>query len=313
MADISLVCMREDAWKADLLSEALARYGFTVCRSASVFEDFGGYAAVVVLLSPGASRSELVMQTAARAMDWGKLIPVFVNLCHLPDRLSGVAMHDLSAWDGRAEDAVVKAIAYHAQRLAGLTGRPQLAASQARAPSPQLYLDTPTAYLEPPQATPNYEYDYGAYDNAPPHGYEEPRYERPYIPPAPYFVAAAHNELDRRYVRPIEPSIAVSPNSDAARRRASMMERPSFAETPRGISIDHAPDEPDPRPRQRRPSSSLFTVVISAVALMGMAWVEEARTREVEILRATPAQATAILTTPAVIDTAAAPRERPAR
>ena len=126
MADISLVCMREDGYRADQLASALERYGFSVCRSASVFEDFHGYGAVIVLLSPGAARSELVMGTAQRAMDYGKLIPVFVNLCRLPDRLSGVALHDLSAWDGAEDDHVVQAIAYHAQRLAGLPGKPEL-------------------------------------------------------------------------------------------------------------------------------------------------------------------------------------------
>ena len=110
----------------ELLAGALERYGFSVCRSASVFEDPHGYAAIIVLLSPGAARSELVMGAAQRAMDYGKLVPVFVNLCRLPDRLAGVALHDLSAWDGHEDDPVVQAIAYHVQRTAGLPGRPDL-------------------------------------------------------------------------------------------------------------------------------------------------------------------------------------------
>ena len=325
MADVSLVCVREDAWKADLLAAALERYGFTVCRSASVFEDFSGYAAVVVLLSPGAARSDLVMGTAARALDWGKLIPVFVNLCHLPDRLAGVALHDLSAWGGDGEDPVVKAIAFHAQRLAGLPGRPglgpdrsprRLAQEQVQqlpdygyqhqqpqigyepmhvqnhpSHAPQSYGQM-HAYIAPPQHEP---YDY------------EANYRRGYNGPREtYFVAAAHNELEHyayapqdAYVQALDVQVSVSPN-DAARRRAYFMDaQSSFTDSPRS-TLDYGYDEP--APRQRRPMPGLFSVIFSAVALMSMAWVEEARTREVVVLHATPAVATAELTSPASVD-----------
>ncbi len=324
MADVSLVCVREDAWKADLLADALERYGFAVCRSATVFEDFQGYAAVIVLLSPGAARSELVMGTASRAIDWGKLIPVFVNLCALPDCLSGVALHDLSMWDGQGEDAVVKAIAYHAQRLSGQPGRPVLGAPSQRQVAPRLALDTyaaPQAYIEPPRAAPNYGFgqDYAPVHQEP--AYEEPVWGReraPYTPPTPYFVAAAHNEMDYAppahagYHRPVDSYVAASVANDAAQRRAYFMERAAFMDAPRAPN-DYAhepPEETPPPPRQRRPLSGLFTVFVSALALIGTAWVEEARTREIEILRATPAEATAVLTTPADIDLTSLPRER---
>jgi hypothetical protein len=342
MAEISLVCVREDTWKADLLSDALLRYGFSICRSASVFEDTQGYAAVIVLLSPGAARSELVMQTAARALDRGKLIPVFVNLCHLPDRLTGVAMHDLSQWDGQAEDRVVTAIAYHAQRMAGLSGKPALGAPSGRLVGPQAtniplpgYFEAPQqAYLEQPRATPNYAYDpyqaeyqafhqanhhlnqlqIGFQDNASYEPYDQGQQNRTYQPPEPYFVATAHNELDAYqmpaqpgYVSPLDARIAASV-SEAAQRRTYFMERAAFADS--RAAVEYAQDgDPEPPPRQRRPPSSVFTVMISVLALMGMAYMEEARTREIQIFRATPAEATAILTTPAGIDLTATPRQ----
>ncbi len=323
MADVSLVCVREDAWKADLLAAALERYGFAVCRSASVFEDFSGYAAVVVLLSPGAARSDLVMGTAARALDWGKLIPVFVNLCHLPDRLAGVALHDLSAWDGEAEDPVVKSIAFHAQRLAGLPGRPGLGADRSprRMAQEQLSIE-PYGYEQQPQIgyepiqVQGHAHAYGhnqmqAYIEPPqhePYDYEA-NYRRGFnAPRETYFVAAAHNELEHYpytgndgYAQPLDPQAAIAPN-DAARRRAYFMDaRSSFADSPRS-TLDYGYDEP--APRQRRPMPGLFSVIISAVALMSMAWVEEARTREVVVLRATPATATAELSAPASVDPA---------
>ena len=316
MADISLVCVREDAWKADLLASALERYGFTVCRSASVFEDFSGYAAVVVLLSPGAARSDLVMGTAARALDWGKLIPVFVNLCHLPDRLAGVALHDLAAWDGQAEDPVVQAIAYHAQRLAGLPGRPGFGPDasprrleQAIRNEPQIGYEPAYGYAE------QYRHQQVQVQQHQPYDFES-NYGRNYnAPRETYFIAAAHNELEHyaplqsntAYIQPLDVHVSVSPN-DAARRRAYFIDaQSSFMDAPRS-ALDYVYEEPT-QPRQRRPMPGLFSVVISAFALLSMTWFEEARTREYVELRPTPAVATAALSAPTSADPGELPRE----
>lgn len=313
MADISLVCMREDAYKADQLAGALERYGFSVCRSASVFEDFQGYGAVIVLLSPGAARSDLVMGTAQRAMDYGKLIPVFVNLCRLPDRLAGVALHDLSSWDGAEDDRVVQAIAYHAQRLAGLPGRPEF-----EPPSHRAQLQDPFSGREPPRISydPQYGQPYGQpyeapHDSgndwrAPQHGYGQPSYE-------PHFVTTAHNELDRygydhsgnSLLSAVDQYVAVSPN-DSGYRQHREYDRAYFHAA---TTIDYHYDEPEmPQHATRRPLPSILTVVFCAMALMGTAWFEEARTREVAQLA--PAVATADLSAPAVTDPGDTPRKR---
>lgn len=317
MADISLVCMREDAYKADQLAGALERYGFSVCRSASVFEDFQGYGAVIVLLSPGAARSDLVMGTAQRAMDYGKLIPVFVNLCRLPDRLAGVALHDLSSWDGAEDDRVVQAIAYHAQRLAGLPGRPELGPPSHRAQLQDAYgaRQTPRISYDP-QYGQSYGQPYGqAYEaphdsrndwHAPQHGFAQPSYE-------PHFVAAAHNELDRygydqssnSVLSAVDEYVAVTPN-DHGYRQQREYDRAYFQAA---TTIDYHYDEPElPQHAPRRPLPSILTVVFCAMALMGTAWFEEARTREVAQL--VPAIATADLSAPAVTDPGDTPRKR---
>lgn len=313
MADISLVSMREDAFRADQLAGALERYGFSVCRSASVFEDFQGYGAVIVLLSPGAARSELVMGTAQRAMDFGKLIPVFVNLCRLPDRLSGVALHDLSAWDGAPDDPVVQAIAYHAQRLSGLPGRPELGPpafthamlqdSHPARHTPRLSYDPQydQAYVAPQQP-----YDSRNEWQAPQHGYAPTSYE-------PHFVAAAHNELDRyggydhgaSVLSAVDEYVAVTPNEHGYRQQREH-DRAYFQSA---TTIDYHYDEPEQqRYAPRRPLPSILTVVFCAFALVGTAWFEEARTREVAQL--VPAVATADLSAPAVTDPGDTPRKR---
>jgi hypothetical protein len=303
MADVSLVCMREDGYKADLLAGALERYGFSVCRSASVFEDFGGYAAVIVLLSPGAARSELVMGTAQRAMDWGKLIPVFVNLCRLPDKMAGVAMHDLSAWDGAEDDPVVQAIAYHLHRSAGLPGRPDLGP-----PAPRHVLPDQGAYRQPqigyepsPNWQPQEDYGYAAQHRE------------------PYFVATAYNQVehydsygaDEAYLPAIDEPVNVTPNEEPqygyGYRPQRDYDRSYFQSA---TTIDHSYEDPAPAPVRRRPLPSIFTVLICAMALMGTAWFEEARTREVAQLTAKPAEATALLSDPSVADPGETPRKR---
>lgn len=296
MSDISLVCMREDAYRADQLAGALERYGFNVCRSASVFEDFQGYAAVIVLLSPGAARSELVMGTAERAMDYGKLIPVFVNLCRLPDRLAGVPLHDLSAWDGEEDDRVVQAIAYHAQRLAGLPGRPDLGPPTQR----RAALDSPHNMRQQRIAyEPSQNWDAG-YD------YAEPAY-------APQFVATSYNEIEDSYgyaggsvMRAIDDHVVVSPNEQGYRRERDY-DRQYFQSSQ---TIEYAYDEPEAQRQRRRPLPSIMTMVVCALALMGTAWFEEARTREVAQLMPTPAAATADLSSPSIADPGDTPRKR---
>lgn len=300
MSDISLVCMREDAYRADQLAGALERYGFSVCRSASVFEDFQGYAAVVVLLSPGAARSELVMGTAERAMDYGKLIPVFVNLCRLPDRLAGVPLHDLSAWDGAEDDRVVQAIAYHAQRLAGLPGRPDLGPPTQR----RALLEDSSS-----QRQPRISYEPGP-SWEPQYDYHEPAHE-------PRFVATAYNEIDSyggydagqdgSVLRAIDEHVIVSPNDHGQRQQYRDYERSYFQPT---HTVSYAYEEEDaPQPR-RRPLPSILTVLVCAMALMGTAWFEEARTREVAVLEPTQAVATADLSSPSVADPGDTPRKR---
>ena len=311
MADISLVCMREDGFKADQLSAALERYGFSVCRSASVFEDFQGYSAIIVLLSPGAARSELVMGTAQRAMDYSKLVPVFVNLCRLPDRLAGVAMHDLSAWDGDDADPVVQAIAYHVQRTAGLPGRPDLGPPRMTRPALEdrsggYGRQQPRVTNEPSQSwEPQYDYDQ--------HQSREP-----------YFVATAYNQVehypeyaeDDSYLSAIDAHVNVAPNDHGHHAQHGGYHRPQrdydrMYFQPAAATIEYSYDEPEEAPvRRRGPLPSVFTVVLCAMALMGTAWLEEARTREVAQLTAKPAEATALLSDPSVTDPGETARKR---
>jgi hypothetical protein len=279
MVEIALICVREDNDAAEKLSAALGCFGFSVCRSASVFEDFRGYAAVVVLLSPGAARSELVIETASRAHDWGKLIPAFVNLCRLPDQFAMLAMHDLSNWNGDGDDRVVEAIAYHAHRLAGLSGRPVMtwaAPPPAAQPRPALddggmrnrravgFMPNPAPPRLPPQVDTWTQF-------APPIGGQDYGFDSrgAHAPPASATTLAAiddggqwghvgHGALNQRQQREVEATYILHASIDDGRYE------PAAASS-----------------AQRRRRSFLFGTVmaafISAGAMMGLAVFEEGR------------------------------------
>jgi hypothetical protein len=158
MDDAALVFVREDSAAAERLAGALERAQVSVCRSASVFETQDDYGAVVALFSPAAVRSRLVMEAAARAREEGRLVPVFVGLCPLPAAFHGIAMYDLSAWGGDANDAVVSAVAQQIRRTkqvrttrAGLT-KGMGAARPAHEEAP--YQDAHSLQQEPRGLTP---------------------------------------------------------------------------------------------------------------------------------------------------------------
>lgn len=279
MVEIALICVREDNDAAENLSAALGRFGFSVCRSASVFEDFRGYAAVIVLLSPGAARSDLVIETAGRAHDWGKLIPAFVNLCRLPDQFAMLAMHDLSHWDGSGEDPVVEAIAYHAHRLAGLSGKPVMGWASPPAPPARPALDDGgmrqrravsfTPYPEPAPPPPPQVESWSHL--APPIGGQDYIYDAraaAYPPAAPTALAAIDDAGHW----------GVSAPSAMERRRRGEAEATYILHA--SIS-DEQHYEAAPYPAQRRRRSFFFGTVLAAFvsmgAMMGLAVFEEGR------------------------------------
>jgi hypothetical protein len=127
---------------------------------------------------------------------------------------------------------------------------------------------------------------------------------------APAYISASHNELNAPPIDHNFPAldgrIGVG-HSDAARRRAYFMDNTQSSFTSSHATSYAYEEERDTRPRSR-PLPPFFTVVLCAVALMGTAWFEEARTRELP--RAIPAEATAELSAPVAVDVSDTPRER---
>lgn len=113
----ALLTVREDRKPADQLTALLESQGLTVDRSATALESPADFEAAIVLFSPAAVRSSLLLWAAKQALDCHKLVPVFVSLAALPRAFSRMPIHDLSEWSGDQEHTAITAIQRHLTRL----------------------------------------------------------------------------------------------------------------------------------------------------------------------------------------------------
>ncbi len=138
MAEASLLFVRDDRAVADKLARALEANGVAICASVSALEENSEYDAVVALFSGTAVKSPLLMERALAAEHEGKLVPVFVGLCHLQPPLNKLVFHDLCEWQGDVNDVALQAIRAHVMRIARARSAGELLRAGMRAPEPEL-------------------------------------------------------------------------------------------------------------------------------------------------------------------------------
>lgn len=137
MAEASLLFVRDDRTVADKLARALESNGVTICASVSALEEAAGYDAVVALFSGTAVKSPLLMERALQAEQEGKLVPVFVGLCHLQPPLNKLVFHDLCEWQGDPNDVALQAIRSHVMRIARARSTDELLRAGMRPQEPE--------------------------------------------------------------------------------------------------------------------------------------------------------------------------------
>jgi len=137
MAEASLLFVRDDRTVADKLARALEANGVTICASVSALEEAAEYDAVVALFSGAAVKSPLLMERALQAEQEGKLVPVFVGLCHLQAPLNRLVFHDLCEWHGDVTDVALQAIRAHVMRIARARSAGEILRAGMRAPEPE--------------------------------------------------------------------------------------------------------------------------------------------------------------------------------
>lgn len=113
----ALLTVREDRKPAEQLTALLEDQGLSVDRSATALESPADFEAAIVLFSPAAVRSSLLLWAAKQALDCHKLVPVFVSLAALPRAFSRMPIHDLSEWSGDHDHTAISAIKRHLARL----------------------------------------------------------------------------------------------------------------------------------------------------------------------------------------------------
>lgn len=117
MRAAALLTVREDRKAADQLTSLLEGQGLIIDRSATALESPADFEAAIVLFSPAAVRSSLLLWAAKQALDCHKLIPVFTSLAALPRAFSRMPIHDLSEWAGDDDHSAITAIRRHLARL----------------------------------------------------------------------------------------------------------------------------------------------------------------------------------------------------
>lgn len=161
----ALLTVRDDRKTADQLSALLESQGLAVDRSATALESPADFEAAIVLFSPAAVRSSLLLWAAKQALDCHKLVPIFTSLAALPRAFSRMPIHDLSEWAGNPDHSTITAIQRHLTRLSrvrrdgmalGEVGRNGRSFSQEPAlPAlPELEFEEPLAFPVPEEHFP---------------------------------------------------------------------------------------------------------------------------------------------------------------
>jgi hypothetical protein len=156
MSEASLLFVRDDRVVAEKLARALEGHGVSVCASASAYEGMEGYDAVIALFSGSAVRSALLMEMALAAEAEGKLVPVFVGLCHLQAPLNRLALHDLCEWNGDPNAVALQAIRANVARIARARAAGETLRSEMRGPvigEPELAPQVPRPAPSPQSAS----------------------------------------------------------------------------------------------------------------------------------------------------------------
>jgi len=121
MADVFISYASEDRDRVRPLAEALQARGFSVWwdRALAAGDDFSqviqreldAAKAVIVVWTASAGGSPWVRDEAARARDFGRLVPVLLDRIEIPLGFGQIHTEDLSAWNGAPQAAQIELLA----------------------------------------------------------------------------------------------------------------------------------------------------------------------------------------------------------
>lgn len=145
MADVHIVCVREDELKAKVLAEMFEAAGFSVGGAVTSDDAVRSIGAVVVVWSPGSVRSIPFLDAARRVISSGKAIVASLTEPPPPASIDNAPAFDLSGWSGDRDDPALDPLFFAVDRMVKA-----LSASAPPAPPFAILGDVPLLPPKPP-------------------------------------------------------------------------------------------------------------------------------------------------------------------
>ncbi|GAM98146.1 hypothetical protein U91I_01777 [alpha proteobacterium U9-1i] len=150
MADVLIVCVREDEPQAKALADMFEAAGFSIGGAPSSDGALRSSGAGVIVWSRSSIRSRPFLDAAQRVVNAGKGVVASLIEPPPPSSVGDAPTFDLSAWSGDAEDPSLDPLFFAVDRMVN-SARAAVGVGQAE-PAPQAFEPPPS--LRPPPAAP---------------------------------------------------------------------------------------------------------------------------------------------------------------
>ncbi|MGE0830364.1 MAG: hypothetical protein AB7O04_13570 [Hyphomonadaceae bacterium] len=152
MADVLIVCVREDEPLAKAFDDMFERAGLHVGGAPGAVEDMRACGAALVVWSQASIRSRAFLDAAQRAVNAGKAVVACLISPPPPASINHAPAFDLSRWTGDPDDPALDPLFFAVDRMAAA----QRAAEGVTAGAGATARAEPANYAPPPPATPPY-------------------------------------------------------------------------------------------------------------------------------------------------------------
>ncbi|HVZ99360.1 MAG TPA: energy transducer TonB [Caulobacterales bacterium] len=152
MADVLIVCVREDEPQAKSLADMFERAGFSVGGAPSNDAALRGSGAAVVVWSQASIRSRPFLDAAQRAVNAKKAIVASLIEPPPPASVNESPSFDLRGWNGDPDDPTLDPLYFSVDRL--VNAQRAAVGAPAVQPAPEPFEPPPS--LRPPPSTPPY-------------------------------------------------------------------------------------------------------------------------------------------------------------
>jgi protein TonB len=151
MADVLIVCVREDEPQAKALAEMFEAAGFSIGGAPTNDSALRSSGAGVVVWSQASIRSRPFLDAAQRVINAEKAVVASLIEPPPPDSIGNSLAFDLSDWDGDPNDPALDPLFFAVDRLVN-AARASVGASAS--PRPSAYDDPPPRPAPPPRSAP---------------------------------------------------------------------------------------------------------------------------------------------------------------